>query len=154
MLKPQRNLRASSEGVDGPWSSFELRVGSPAQNLRILPGTSSTQTLVVLQEGCQIIKVNDCANSRGELFNTTASHTWKEIGLFELGFENSLGFTDNGEFGYDTGKATFCLSITLHAHIDAKFQSGSGILAVVALLSTTPSLLVLQAQSFIWECLR
>ncbi|KAM0449554.1 hypothetical protein ACHAO4_007576 [Trichoderma viride] len=90
------------EGVDGPWSSFELRVGSPAQNLRILPGTSSTQTLVVLQEGCQIIKVNDCANSRGELFNTTASHTWKEIGLFELGFENSLGFTDNGEFGYDT----------------------------------------------------
>ncbi|UKZ67838.1 uncharacterized protein TrAtP1_008996 [Trichoderma atroviride] len=90
------------EGVDGPWSSFELRVGTPAQNLRILPGTSSTQTLVVIQEGCQIIKVNDCANSRGELFNTTASHTWKEIGLFELGFENSLGFTDNGEFGYDT----------------------------------------------------
>ncbi|EHK44452.1 hypothetical protein TRIATDRAFT_24056, partial [Trichoderma atroviride IMI 206040] len=89
-------------GVDGPWSSFELRVGTPAQNLRILPGTSSTQTLVVIQEGCQIIKVNDCANSRGELFNTTASHTWKEIGLFELGFENSLGFTDNGEFGYDT----------------------------------------------------
>ncbi|KAK1248874.1 hypothetical protein MKX08_007094 [Trichoderma sp. CBMAI-0020] len=90
------------EGVDGPWSSFELRVGTPAQNLRILPGTSSTQTLVVLPEGCQIIKVNDCANSRGELFNTTASHTWKEIGLFELGFENSLGFTDNGDFGYDT----------------------------------------------------
>lgn len=90
------------EGDDGPWSSFELRVGTPAQNLRILPGTSSTQTLVVIQEGCQIIKVNDCANSRGEIFNTTASHTWKEIGLFELGFENSLGFTDRGEFGYDT----------------------------------------------------
>ncbi|PNP42249.1 hypothetical protein TGAMA5MH_05931 [Trichoderma gamsii] len=90
------------EGVDGPWSSFELRVGTPAQNLRILPGTSSTQTLVVLPEGCQIIKVNDCANSRGDLFNTTASHTWKDIGLFELGFENSLGFTDNGDFGYDT----------------------------------------------------
>ncbi|KAM0470888.1 hypothetical protein ACHAPX_009641 [Trichoderma viride] len=90
------------EGVDGPWSSFELRVGTPAQNLRLLPGTSSTQTLVVLPEGCQIIKVNDCANSRGDLFNTTASHTWKDIGLFELGFENSLGFTDNGDFGHDT----------------------------------------------------
>ncbi|KAL6890401.1 aspartic peptidase domain-containing protein [Trichoderma evansii] len=90
------------EGVDGPWSSFELRVGTPAQNVRILPGTSSTQTLVVLPEGCQIIKVTDCANSRGELFNTTASSTWKEIGLFNLGFEDGLGFTDNGEFGYDT----------------------------------------------------
>ncbi|KAL7792571.1 aspartic peptidase domain-containing protein [Trichoderma ceciliae] len=90
------------EGIDGPWSTFELRVGSPAQNLRILPGTSSTQTLVVLPEGCQIINVTNCASSRGNLFNTTASKTWKEIGLFSLGFENSLGFTDNGEYGYDT----------------------------------------------------
>ncbi|KAM0254394.1 hypothetical protein ACHAQJ_006863 [Trichoderma viride] len=90
------------EGVDGPWSSFELRVGTPAQNLRILPGTSSTQTLVVLPQGCQIINITNCANSRGELFNTTASKTWKDIGPFNLGFEDVLGFTDNGEFGYDT----------------------------------------------------
>ncbi|KAH6605556.1 acid protease [Trichoderma cornu-damae] len=90
------------EGIDGPWSTFELRVGTPAQNLRILPGTSSTQTLVVLPEGCQIINVTNCADSRGNLFNTTASKTWKEIGLFNLGFENALGFTDNGEYGYDT----------------------------------------------------
>lgn len=98
-----KQLTCFSEGVDGPWSTFELRVGTPAQNIRILPGTSSTQTLVVLPEGCQIINVTDCANSRGNLFNTTASKTWKEIGLFSLGFENSLGFTDNGEFGHDTG---------------------------------------------------
>ncbi|PTB68388.1 acid protease [Trichoderma citrinoviride] len=90
------------EGVDGPWSTFELRVGTPAQNLRVLAGTSSTQTLVVLPEGCQVINVTDCANSRGGLFNTTASKTWDEIGLFGLGIENSLGFTDNGEFGHDT----------------------------------------------------
>lgn len=120
-MKPQDNLRAFSEGVDGPWSSFELRVGTPAQNLRLLPGTSSTQTLVVLPEGCQIIKVNDCANSRGDLFNTTASHTWKDIGLFELGFENSLGFTDNGDFGYDTGMSNFMSQFHFHAHIDVKF---------------------------------
>lgn len=87
-------------------------MGTPAQNLRILPGTSSTQTLVVIEEGCQIIKVNDCADSRGEIFNTTASHTWKEIGLFELHFENSLGFTDNGEFGYDTGMTNLSVSVS------------------------------------------
>ncbi|KAL7817961.1 aspartic peptidase domain-containing protein [Trichoderma aethiopicum] len=90
------------EGVDGPWSTFELRVGTPAQNLRVLPGTSSTQTVVVLPEGCQIINVTGCANSRGGLFNTTASKTWDEIGLFGLGIENSLGYSDNGEFGHDT----------------------------------------------------
>ncbi|KAH0494794.1 hypothetical protein TgHK011_008383 [Trichoderma gracile] len=90
------------EGVDGPWSTFELRVGTPAQNLRVLPGTSSTQTVVVLPEGCQIINVTDCSKSRGGLFNTTASSTWDEIGLFGLGIENSLGYTDNGEFGHDT----------------------------------------------------
>ncbi|KAL7951986.1 acid protease [Trichoderma barbatum] len=90
------------EGIDGPWSTFELRVGTPAQNLRLLPGTSSTQTLVVLPEGCQIINVTNCADSRGNLFNKTASKTWDEIGLFSLGFENSLDFTDNGDFGHDT----------------------------------------------------
>ncbi|TFA99716.1 hypothetical protein CCMA1212_008467 [Trichoderma ghanense] len=90
------------EGPDGPWATFELRVGTPAQNLRVLPGTSSTQTVVVLPEGCQIINVTDCANSRGGLFNTSASKTWDEIGLFGLGIENSLGYTDNGEFGHDT----------------------------------------------------
>ncbi|EGR47485.1 uncharacterized protein TRIREDRAFT_108686 [Trichoderma reesei QM6a] len=90
------------EGIDGPWSTFELRVGTPAQNLRVLPGTSSTQTVVVLPEGCQIIKVTDCANSRGGLFNTTASKTWDDIGLYGLGIENSLGYSDNGEFGHDT----------------------------------------------------
>jgi hypothetical protein len=102
------------EGIDGPWSTFELRVGTPAQNLRVLPGTSSTQTVVVLPEGCQIIKVTDCANSRGGLFNTTASKTWDDIGLYGLGIENSLGYSDNGEFGHDTGMSTRIWSKTWH----------------------------------------
>lgn len=118
-------LTCFSEGVDGPWSTFELRVGTPAQNIRILPGTSSTQTLVVLPEGCQIINVTDCANSRGDLFNTTASSTWKEIGLFSLGFENALGFTDNGEFGHDTGMT---LSCSLRFTILTYFTVGLGYL--------------------------
>jgi hypothetical protein len=111
LSQSQRNLHAFSEGVDGPWSSFELRVGTPAQNVRIFPGTSSTQTLVVIPVGCEIIKVSDCANSRGGLYNSSASKTWKDIGPFELGFENSLGYSDNGEFGYDTGMVKFCPSI-------------------------------------------
>ncbi|GJN73925.1 Acid protease [Purpureocillium lilacinum] len=89
------------EGIDGPWSTFELRVGTPAQNIRFLPGTSSTLTTVVLPEGCQG-QSKDCAENRGGVFNKTASTTWSEIGLFNLGFEKGLGYNDNGDFGHDT----------------------------------------------------
>ena len=37
------------------------------------------------------------------MFNKTASTTWSEIGLFNLGFEKGLGYNDNGDFGQDTG---------------------------------------------------
>ncbi|UNI24739.1 hypothetical protein JDV02_010464 [Purpureocillium takamizusanense] len=89
------------EGIDGLWSTFELRVGTPAQNIRFLPGTSSTLTTVVLPEGCQG-QWKDCAEQRGGVFNKTASTTWDEIGLFNLGFEKGLGYSDNGDFGQDT----------------------------------------------------
>jgi len=94
---------AASEGNDGPWSSFELRVGTPAQNVRFLPGTSSTSTLVVLPEGCRSGQPSNCANARGGIFNISASSTWSNIGIYELGFENNLGYTDAGQFGFDTG---------------------------------------------------
>lgn len=92
-----------SEGNDGPWSSFELRVGTPAQNVRVLPGTSSTSTLVVLPLGCSSSAPYNCASLRGGLFNTSASSTWDVIGDYNLGFEASLGYEDAGKFAYDTG---------------------------------------------------
>lgn len=102
-----------SEGIDGPWSTFELRVGTPAQNIRFLPGTSSTLTTVVLPEGCQG-QPKDCAENRGGVFNKTASTTWSEIGLFNLGFEKGLGYNDNGDFGHDTGTWRLRHLQTLH----------------------------------------
>jgi hypothetical protein len=106
-----------SEGNDGPWSSFELRVGTPAQNVRVFPGTSSTSTLVVLPEGCPSGGPSDCANARGGIFNISASTTWNNIGIFALGFENNLGFTDAGQFGYDTGRL-LCSTVSLKTPID------------------------------------
>jgi hypothetical protein len=82
-------------------------VGTPQQNLRVFPGTSSTETIVVLPEGCSSGQPADCANSRGGIFNLTSSSTWKSIGIYELGFENSLGYTDNGEFGFDSGESFY-----------------------------------------------
>lgn len=97
------SCRAASEGIDGPWSTFELRVGTPSQNVRVLIGTSSTSTLVVLPLGCQSGPSN-CSDARGGIFNTTASSTWSNIGNYALGFENNLGLTDAGDFGHDTGE--------------------------------------------------
>jgi hypothetical protein len=78
-----------------------MRVGSPSQNVRFLPGTTSTSALVVVPEGCQGAPT-DCANLRGGIFKTNQSLTWSEVGIYGLGFEDSLDYSDNGLFGYDT----------------------------------------------------
>lgn len=140
----------TSEGNDGPWSSFELRVGTPAQNIRVFPGTSSTSTLVVLPQGCLSGTPGDCANARGGLFNISASTTWSNIGLYELGFENNLGFTDAGQFGNDAG-GLLCPSNGLE-HQLISLQSVLDIRAAEARQSTTRWWPGLQAQSFTWAC--
>lgn len=66
----------SWDGNDGPWSSFFIRVGTPAQSLRVLISTASNQPLVVLPEGCSSTDPSDCASNRGGIFNPNASSTW------------------------------------------------------------------------------
>jgi hypothetical protein len=82
-----------------------MRVGSPAQNVRFLPGTASTSALVVLPEGCLGASA-ECEGTRGGIFKTNQSSTWNDVGIYGLGFENCLGYSDNGRFGYDTSKKT------------------------------------------------
>ncbi|KAI1742892.1 aspartic peptidase domain-containing protein [Xylaria scruposa] len=91
------------EGNDGPWSTFDLRVGSPEQYVRVTVSTSTSQSLVVLSEyGCspsvfETVPVN-CTNSRGGLFNSNASTSWDELGPF--GLEN-FGYTQRALYGLD-----------------------------------------------------
>ncbi|KAL8693586.1 MAG: hypothetical protein Q9218_001628 [Villophora microphyllina] len=90
------------EGDDGPWSSFTLQVGTPAQDVRTFVSTSSQVSWIVLQDvGC---KSNDgaCANARGGLFNMNTSSTWKPNGFWQLQNERNLGIFANGLFGNDT----------------------------------------------------
>ena len=92
------------DGDDGPWSTFAIRVGNPAQPLRVLASTAVQETWVVLQAGCTTQDSTKCSNSRGGLYNQNASSTWKDQGLFELDAERNLNFTDfdNGDYGFDT----------------------------------------------------
>jgi hypothetical protein len=88
-----------------------LRVGSPAQNVRVLVSTNSPQTLLVLPLGCTSAAISpvpsDCANARGALFNNSQSNTWDDIGTFGIngdgvGFQANLGYSQHADYGLDT----------------------------------------------------
>ena len=93
------------DGDDGPWSSFSIRVGNPAQNLRVLASTTVPETWVVLKTGCTDQDPSGCNLARGTLFNPNTSTTWQDQGSFGLGVEINLPYTgnyDNGDYGFDS----------------------------------------------------
>lgn len=95
-------LTVAREGDDGPWSSFALRVGTPAQDVRVLVSTSSQVSWIVLDgQGC-VSGDGTCATARGGLFNVNTSSTWNPNGFWQLGNERNLGIFANGLFGNDT----------------------------------------------------
>jgi len=95
--------RASNrDGNDGPWSSFQLRIGTPAQFPRVLISTTGYNSWVVLpQPGCNSSTVS-CANSRGTLFSPNQSSTWHDLGIYTLDREQNLNYSTNANFGLDT----------------------------------------------------
>lgn len=97
------------EGNDGPWSSFTIRIGSPAQNVNVYMSTASYQTWAVVPEGCTPSDGVDCPKLRGGLFDPRLTTTWIPItkspngtDTFRLGLEANLGYSGNGRYGYDT----------------------------------------------------
>ncbi len=95
------------DGNNGPWSSFWLGVGTPAQNVKFLPSTSIFQTWVVAPEGCTSIDPPGCASSRGNLFNSSASTSWTQsrpisASTFQRNIDRNLGYSGNGVYGRDT----------------------------------------------------
>ena len=103
VVSPSQNF----EGNDGPWSTFTLQLGTPAQNVNVMISTAGYQTWAVVSQGCPFPEQADCAKSRGGVFNANESSTWVQNnvttnGTFTLGLEENLGYTGNGLFGYDT----------------------------------------------------
>ncbi|EME83154.1 uncharacterized protein MYCFIDRAFT_215206 [Pseudocercospora fijiensis CIRAD86] len=98
-INPDQNW----DGIDGPWNSFTLRVGTPEQTVRTLLSFASYQTWVVLPEGCQAAASQAaCAESRGSLFYKNESSTWDEQGIYDLWIEKNLDYNGNAIYGYDT----------------------------------------------------
>jgi hypothetical protein len=114
------------EGNDGSWSTFVVRIGEPDQDFHVLISTASQETWVPVIDGCLPTDPANCGALRGVLpFNSqysggfqvnmvissyfisklrlmVQSSTWNPISLYELGLEQNLNLTGNGEYGYDT----------------------------------------------------
>ena len=99
----------ASQEFDGngrPWSSFMVQVGTPPQDVKVLISTASYQTLVVVPEGCTTSDPPNCASSRGGEFVSSLSSTWRvnnitANGTFTLDLEGNLGYSGNGDYGFD-----------------------------------------------------
>lgn len=98
------------EGIDGPWSTFDIRVGTPEQYIRVLPSTASPYSLVPVLEACSsevfATVPPNCAVSRGKLFEIDKSSSRQEIGLYGInengvGLEGNLGYEARVQFGLD-----------------------------------------------------
>lgn len=99
------------DGIDGLWSSIALRVGTPAQDVRVLVSTAAPETMVVLPQGCTSVAIDpvpaDCASSRGGLFDNSTSSTWEDQGYFGIngdgvGLEANLGYSEAADYGLET----------------------------------------------------
>ncbi|KAF1929215.1 acid protease [Didymella exigua CBS 183.55] len=117
------------DGNDGSWSTFEISVGIPGQDFRVLPSTKSGVTYVIAPEGCnQPTDPSNCANLRGaEIFDSTQntgfqvtrSTMWSAIGQYGVDLEDALNMTADGLFGYDQvalGPAQDTNSVTTMDH--------------------------------------
>lgn len=77
----------------------------------MLPATNAPNIWVPIADDCKALNVSDCGTRRGVRpfnnaispgFQVNSSSSWDNIGTFELGQNDFLGFTGNGGFGYDT----------------------------------------------------
>ncbi|KAL8657459.1 MAG: hypothetical protein Q9226_001888 [Calogaya cf. arnoldii] len=111
-LAPRPIVIAASqefEGNDGPWSSFTLRIGTPAQTVKVFVSTAGYQTWAVVPQGCIKSDGADCTSLRGGVLDIEKSTTWTPVtaspngtDTFSIGLEARLGFSSNGKYGLDT----------------------------------------------------
>ncbi|KAK4946648.1 hypothetical protein LTR66_014271, partial [Elasticomyces elasticus] len=90
------------DGIDGPWSSFALQVGTAAQDIRVQISTASAAVWTVQAGGCIAGGPAGCENSRGSLFLYNKSITYIPNSIFDLGLEQNLGLDLNTNYGFDT----------------------------------------------------
>lgn len=81
-------------GNDGPWSVFDLNIGTPAQRISVLPGSFASSVFAVVTEGCSEIDTNltfnECAHIRGGLYAGNESTTLVPGSLYNTPYDPNL----------------------------------------------------------------
>lgn len=72
------------------------------QHVRVFPSTAGQNTFVVLPSGCTANDSETCPETRGGLFNPKESTTWNDQKYYNLAFQSNLGYSGNGNYGYDS----------------------------------------------------
>src|SRR5271170_6168431 len=67
-FSPVQFVNHYREGDDGSWSTFNLQIGTPPQNVRVLPSITDGSIWAVLPQGCGSSDPSDCPNMRGGTF--------------------------------------------------------------------------------------
>ena len=62
---------------------------------------ASADTWVVRSDGCSSSE-DSCTEDRGRLFNPNSSSTWIQSGSYDLGVDQNMGYSVQGQFGNDT----------------------------------------------------
>jgi hypothetical protein len=81
-----------------------MQLGTPAQQIRVLPMTQEGAIYTVLPEGCTSDDSSTCKDDRGSLYLINRTTTWEQQGLYGLSLiaETPLGYSGNGYYGHDT----------------------------------------------------
>ncbi|KAF2501018.1 acid protease, partial [Lophium mytilinum] len=94
------------DGDDGSWSTFRVQVGTPAQQVRLLPASDQSSTWLVTPEALATCsdKAETCEDDRGYFYRRNQSSTWDQHGSFELStfVEAPVGLTGVGLYGFET----------------------------------------------------
>ncbi|KAL9095581.1 MAG: hypothetical protein Q9165_002013 [Trypethelium subeluteriae] len=88
--------------VAGASQFWDGNDGTHPQNIRVFPATSLPYIDVVPTGGCVTGGPSDCADFRGNLFDSNQSLTWVPNSVYNLGIEDNLGLDSHANFGFDT----------------------------------------------------
>lgn len=103
-------LIPSREGVDGTWSTFSIRVGTPETTYRVLPATSWQETWVVYGAAADVCNTtvgvrSNCQDDRGGVFDSASSKTWQQGDQYQLQLDSQFGYEGVGQYGMSAGSA-------------------------------------------------
>ncbi|KAF2875185.1 aspartic peptidase domain-containing protein [Massariosphaeria phaeospora] len=129
------------DGNDGSWSTFILRIGTPAQTFRVLPSTAGQEIFVPVPEGCLPSDPQNCGELRGVYpfrgqqtgFQSNQSSTWKLIGLYDLVLERNLNYSGNGMYGLENVGLMVDGDVTLENQIVAGIATKDFYLGILGL---------------------